>query len=60
MVGCDEATAGPQGRAVASQQLHDQILADALAAERQNVDGSTDRPHHVVVEKVGEGRHVAD
>jgi hypothetical protein len=29
-------------------------------AERQNVDGSADGPHHVVVKKVCEGRHVAD
>ncbi|MGC1842117.1 MAG: hypothetical protein WA730_06925, partial [Pseudolabrys sp.] len=34
----DKPAIGQQSRAVASQQFHDQSLADALAAERQNVD----------------------
>ncbi len=32
------------------QQLHHAVLAGALAAERKNVDGPADGPHHVIVE----------
>ena len=39
---------------------HDEAFADALAAEGQNVDRSANGPHPIVVEKVGEGRHVAN
>jgi hypothetical protein len=60
MVFADEATTRQQSRAVAPRQLHDEAFADALAAEGQNVDRSADGPHHLVAEKIGEGRHFAD
>jgi hypothetical protein len=41
-----------------AQQLHHAVLAGALAAERKDVDGPADGPHHVIVEVGRERAHV--
>ena len=46
----DETPVRQKRGTVLHQQLHHAVFADALAAERKNVDGPADGPHHVIVE----------